>query len=69
MATWHQQKGHSLSALYRAEHTTWKVVNDPPNAPASAMTFNDEASAHLYARNTGGVVIAPESNPNRGQDQ
>ena len=61
MSTWHQQqrRGH-IAALYTPDPRLWKVVNDKPNEPSSAILFSEEHVAREHCNLTGGFLIPPE---------
>lgn len=60
MATWHQLRNVAgLINLYQPDATEWKVVTDPPNGAASAMTFTLESEARAYAVRVGRATVVP----------
>jgi len=61
VATWHQDRGGILPALYAEHPTSYKVVNNKPNAMASVALFSDKQKAKAHAKVTGGTLIPPEN--------
>jgi len=63
MATWHQQKGGGIAALYEPHPTGWKVVDDKPGEMASSIVLESSEQADIYVKNRGGRghIIPPAS--------
>lgn len=59
MATWHQERGNGLAALYAPHPTGWKVISDRHGEPASSIVLESKDAAERYVANAGGSIIPP----------